>query len=61
VLVRKKTSPQPEDAAPPAAKAESPGGTSGSGAVSESDTVFELLNDQGQVWLSADGKIWAAR
>ena len=61
VLVRKKTSPPPEDAAPPAAKAESPGETSGSGAVSESDTVFELLNDQGQVWLSADGKIWAAK
>jgi hypothetical protein len=61
VLVRKKTSPQPEEAAPPAAKAESSGDTSGSGAVSESDTVFELLNDQGQVWLSKDGKIWAAR
>jgi len=61
VLVRKKTLPQPEAAAPPAAKAESPGGTSGSGAVSESDTVFELLNDQGQVWWSAEGKIWVAR
>jgi hypothetical protein len=61
MLVRKKTSPPPENAAPPAAKAEPSGDSPGSGAVSESDTVFELLNDQGQVWWSADGKIWAAR
>ena len=25
------------------------------------DTVFELLNDQSQVWWSADGKIWIAK
>jgi hypothetical protein len=61
VLVRKNATPKPEEAAPPAAKRESPGDTSGSGTVSESDIVFELLNDQGQVWLSTDGKTWAAR
>jgi hypothetical protein len=61
VLVRKNATPKPEEAAPPAAKRESPGDTSGSGTVSESDTVFELLNDQGQAWLSTDGKTWAAR
>jgi hypothetical protein len=61
VLVRKKTSPQPEDATPPAAKPESSRDTSGSGGVSHPDTVFQLLNDQGQAWLSADGKVWAAR
>ena len=59
--VRKNAARKTEEATPPAAKAESPGDGSGSGAVSESDTVFELLNDQGQVWLSKDGKIWAAR
>jgi len=31
------------------------------GAVSQPDTVFELVNDQGQVWLSADGRIWTAK
>lgn len=61
VLLRKNATPKPEEAAPPAAKRESPGDTSGSGTVSESDIVFELLNDQGQVWLSTDGKTWAAR
>jgi len=61
VLVRRSASPKPEEAAPPAAKRESPGDTSGSGTVSESDTVFELFNDHGQVWMSTDGKIWAAR
>ncbi len=35
--------------------------TSGSGAVSHSDAVFELVNDYGQVWLSTDGKVWVAR
>jgi len=61
VLVRKETSPQPEEVAPPAAKSEDAGGTSGSGAVSHPDTVFELVNDQSQVWLSTDGKTWIAR
>lgn len=61
VLVRKSTARKPEGAAPPAAKPEATGDTSGSGAVSESDTVFELVNDQSQVWWSADGKIWVAR
>ena len=61
VLVRKTASPKHKEAAPPAAKAESPGDGSGSGAMSDSDTVFELLNDQSQVWWSVDGKTWAPR
>ncbi len=32
-----------------------------SGAVSESDTAFELINDQSQVWISEDGRIWTAK
>ena len=32
-----------------------------SGAVSHSDTVFELVNDQSQVWISVDGKIWTTK
>lgn len=31
------------------------------GAVSHSDTVFELVNDESQVWVSEDGRIWTAR
>jgi hypothetical protein len=61
VLVRRDASPKPEEAAPQAGKSEDAGDTSGSGAVSHPDTVFEIVNDQGQVWLSTDGKIWAAR
>jgi hypothetical protein len=61
VLVRKNAARKPQEAALPAAKSEDARDTSGSGAVSESDAVFELVNDQGQVWLSTDGKIWAAR
>lgn len=61
VLVRKNPSPKHKEAASPAAKRESPGDTSGSGGMSDSDTVFELVNDQGQVWWSADGKTWTAR
>jgi hypothetical protein len=61
VLVRRIAAPRPEEAAPPAAKPEDAGDTSGSGSVSHPDTVFQLLNDQGQVWWSADGRNWAAR
>jgi hypothetical protein len=61
VLVRKNAARKTEEATPPVAKPESSRDASGSGAMSDSDTVFELLNDQGQVWLSADGTIWAAR
>ena len=32
-----------------------------SAGVSQPDTVFELVNDQGKVWVSTDGKIWVAR
>ena len=31
------------------------------GAVSQPDTVFELVNDQRQVWISVDGTIWTAK
>jgi len=61
VLVRKNAAPKLEEAAPLAGKSEDAGETSGSGAVSQPETVFELVNDQGQVWWSGDGKIWAAR
>jgi len=31
------------------------------GEVPHSDTVFELMNDQGQIWVSVDGRIWVAK
>lgn len=31
------------------------------GSVSQHDTVFELVNDQSQVWISEDGRIWTAQ
>lgn len=32
-----------------------------SGALAQPGTVFELVNDQSQVWISADGRIWTAK
>lgn len=32
-----------------------------SGGLSQPGTVFELVNDQSQVWISADGRIWTAK
>ncbi len=31
------------------------------GALSQPNTVFELVNDQSQVWISADGRIWTEK
>jgi hypothetical protein len=40
---------------------ESAGVITSPGAVSHPDTVFELVNDKSQVWVSQDGKIWTAK
>ena len=40
---------------------ETAGEPSNSGAVSQPDTVFELVNDQSQVWISVDGRIWTTK
>jgi hypothetical protein len=61
VLVRKRAVPDSAAAAPPADKSNVAGDTTGSEAASEADTVFELLNDQGQLWWSTDGRIWTAK
>jgi Putative zinc-finger len=61
VLVRKRAVPGSAAAAPPADKSNVAGGATGPEAASESDTVFELLNDQGQLWWSTDGRIWTAK
>jgi hypothetical protein len=57
VLVRRhSTEPSTVGAAP--APDTAPGN---SGAVSHPDTVFELVNDQSQVWISVDGKTWTEK
>jgi hypothetical protein len=59
ILVRMKTT---EDATPPAATVpESAGSISATDALSHPETVFELVNDQSELWLSADGRIWTAK
>jgi hypothetical protein len=59
IFVRRKTA---EDATPPAPTApESAGNTSATDALSHPETVFELVNDQSGLWLSADGRIWTAK
>jgi hypothetical protein len=61
VLVRKKMELDSAAAVPQADKSKVAGDSGSSGAMSETDTVFELLNDQSQLWLSTDGKIWTAK
>jgi hypothetical protein len=57
ILVRRKTA---KDATPPTATApESAGKTADS--LSQPESVFELVNDQSELWLSADGRIWTAK
>ena len=53
----------PEDTrAPYAAPApETEGAIAGSGNVFQPDTVFDLVNDQSQVWISPDGRIWTPK
>jgi len=58
ILVRKKNS---EDAAAPAAAPEGPGSNSTADALSHPETIFELFNDQNDLWLSADGRFWTAK
>ena len=37
------------------------GEPSDSGPLSQPDTVFELVNDQSQVWFSIDGRVWTTK
>jgi hypothetical protein len=60
VIVRRSAEPISTAPAPPGAQAE-PAGASGSGAASRLSAVFELLNDQSQVWRSTDGITWTAK
>ncbi len=61
VEVRRQSEGAGKSEAPPAAGANPAGDTSGSGAASQPGAVFQLLNDQSQVWVSADGRVWAAK
>ena len=45
----------------PAAEAETAGNTAGAGTAPRPAAVFEILNDQSQVWASADGKVWTTK
>jgi hypothetical protein len=57
ILVRRKIA---KDAAPAAAAA--PGSVRDTTDIlSHPETVFELVNDQSELWLSADGRIWTAK
>jgi len=59
ILVRRKTT---ADVTPAAATApESVGSAPATDSLSQSETVFELVNDQSELWLSADGRIWTAK
>lgn len=60
VSVRRQTAPP---AASPQAGEEKklPEAAASASAVSVPVTIFEILNDQGQVWWSTDGRIWFAK
>lgn len=59
VLVRAHANATDTTGASPAPEAEEK--PTSSGGVSQPDTVFELVNDQRQVWISADGRNWTAK
>ncbi len=59
VEVRKKSERAGASGRAPASEAL--GQISGLGTARETDAVFELVNDQGQVWTSVDGKTWIGR
>jgi protein TonB len=57
VVVRRQTSSPTAAPQLPDAK-EQPEPADAASAVSHPDRTFEIVNDQGQVWWSADGRIW---
>ncbi len=57
IFVRGKTT---DDATPSAATAPQAAGNA-TDSLSQSETVFELVNDQNEQWLSADGRIWTVK
>ena len=61
VLVRKSAEPPSAAVTPPADNSKVAGDSPDSGVPLESNTVFELLNDQGQLWWSTDGRIWSTK
>jgi hypothetical protein len=61
MLVRKSAEPGSAAVAPLADKSKVAGDSPDSRVPPESNTVFELLNDQGQLWWSTDGRIWSTK
>ncbi|MGA2569296.1 MAG: zf-HC2 domain-containing protein [Terracidiphilus sp.] len=61
VSVRKQAVAGGNTEAAPEAKAGSTGSAAGAGVASSPPVTFEILNDQGLVWASADGKTWIAQ
>jgi hypothetical protein len=61
VAVRRQATGSGNAATAPAAEAETAGNTAGTGTAPRPAAIFEILNDQSQVWVSADGKVWAVK
>jgi hypothetical protein len=61
VAVRRQATGSGNAATAPAAEAETAGNTAGTGTAPGPAAIFEILNDQSQVWASADGKVWTAK
>jgi hypothetical protein len=61
VAVRRQATGGGNPATAPAAEAQTAGNTAGTGTAPGPAAIFEILNDQSQVWASADGKVWTAK
>jgi hypothetical protein len=61
VAVRRQAAGSGNAETAPAAEAETPGNAAGTATAPQPAAAFEILNDQSQVWASADGKIWIAK
>jgi hypothetical protein len=61
VAVHRQAAESGNPATVPADEAEHSGNTAGASTAPRPVAIFEILNDQSHVWVSADGRVWTAK